>query len=154
LSLALGPLESSSCLVSRLNIFFIYAFVPSVRISDSAVYDLTLGVFSHVRRYFLATICNAQRRLTDFFLTMAQTRQHYGLLLVLKYHFSCSGSQLIEIFQDNHCNLRTDSRTPGLQQMYNSPLTWGGPHSMWGSSHVRGLLYICCKPDVFLSFFI
>jgi hypothetical protein len=44
LSLALGPLESSSCLVSRLNIFFIYAFVPSVRISDSAVYDLTLGV--------------------------------------------------------------------------------------------------------------
>jgi len=50
--------------------------------------------------------------------------------------------------------MRTDSRTPGLQQMYNSFLTWGGFHSMWSPPHVRGLLYICCKPGVFLSFFI
>jgi len=48
--------------------------------------------------------------------------------------------------------LRTDSRTTLLQQVYNSPLTWGGPHSVWSPPHVRWLLYPCCKSDVFLSF--
>jgi hypothetical protein len=49
--------------------------------------------------------------------------------------------------------MRTDSRTTLLQQVYNSPLTWDGPHSVWSPPHVRGLLYTCCKSDVFLSFF-
>jgi len=40
-----------------------------------------------------------------------------------------------------------------LQQVYNSLLTWGGLHSVWGPPHVRGLLYTCCKSVVFLSFF-
>jgi hypothetical protein len=50
--------------------------------------------------------------------------------------------------------MRTDSRTTLLQQVYNSPLTWGEPHSVWGPPHVRGLLYTCCKSVVFLSFFL
>jgi len=52
-----------------------------------------------------------------------------------------------------HMLKRTDSRTTLLQQVYNSLLTWGGLHCVWGPPHVRGLLYTCCKSVVFLSFF-
>jgi hypothetical protein len=38
--------------------------------------------------------------------------------------------------------------------VYNSPFTWDEPYSMWSPSHMRGLLYTCCKSDVFLSFFL
>jgi len=44
--------------------------------------------------------------------------------------------------------MKNDKNTPGLQQMYNSPLTWGGLHILWNPPHVRKLLYICCKPGV------
>jgi hypothetical protein len=62
-----------------------------------------------------------------------------------------SWKYMIEV-QGPHClsffNKKNDRNTSGLQQMYNSPLTWDGPHILWGPPHVRGLLYICCKPGV------
>jgi len=40
---------------------------------------------------------------------------------------------------------KNNRNTTLLQQVYNSPLTWGGPHTLWGPPHMRGLLYTCCK---------
>jgi hypothetical protein len=48
--------------------------------------------------------------------------------------------------------LRGDSRTSHVQQVYNTPLTWGGPYTLWDPPHVRGVLYTCCTCDVHLSF--
>lgn len=44
--------------------------------------------------------------------------------------------------------IENDRNTSGLQQMYNSLLTWSELYILWGPPHVRGLLYICCKPGV------
>jgi hypothetical protein len=44
--------------------------------------------------------------------------------------------------------MKNDRNTTFLQQVYNSPLTWGGPHALWSPPHVRGLLYTCCKSVV------
>jgi hypothetical protein len=44
--------------------------------------------------------------------------------------------------------MKNDRNTTLLQQVYNSPLTWGGPHTLWGPPHVRGLLFTCCKSVV------
>jgi hypothetical protein len=44
--------------------------------------------------------------------------------------------------------LKNDRNTSFLQQVYNSPLTWGGLHTLWGPSYVKGLLYTCCKSVV------
>jgi hypothetical protein len=43
---------------------------------------------------------------------------------------------------------KNDRNTTLLQQVYNSPLTWGGPHTLWDPPHMRGLLYTCCKSVV------
>jgi hypothetical protein len=47
-----------------------------------------------------------------------------------------------------YSELKNDRNTSLLQQVYNKPLTWGGLHTLWGPSHVRGLLYTCCKSVV------
>lgn len=44
--------------------------------------------------------------------------------------------------------LKNDRNISLLQQVYNSPLTWGGPHTLWSPPHVRGLLYTYCKSVV------
>jgi hypothetical protein len=35
-----------------------------------------------------------------------------------------------------------------VQQGYNTPLTGGGPHILWGPPHVREVLYTCCTCGV------
>jgi hypothetical protein len=44
--------------------------------------------------------------------------------------------------------MENDKCTSHVQQGYNTPLTWGGPHTLWGPPHVRGVLYPCCTCDV------
>jgi hypothetical protein len=43
---------------------------------------------------------------------------------------------------------KNDRNTTLLQQVYNSSLTWDGPHTLWDPTHVRRLLYTCCKSVV------
>jgi hypothetical protein len=44
--------------------------------------------------------------------------------------------------------MENDKCTSHVQQRYNTPLTWGGPHALWDPPHVRGVLYTCCTCDV------
>jgi len=44
--------------------------------------------------------------------------------------------------------MENDKCTSHVQQGYNTPLTWGGPHALWDPPHVRGVLYTCCTCDV------
>jgi hypothetical protein len=39
-------------------------------------------------------------------------------------------------------NMKNDRNTSLLQQVYNSPLTWGEPHTMWGPPHERAVVKV------------
>jgi len=63
------------------------------------------------------------------------------LFLFFIWYLHCLYFSLINIKENDKC-------TSHVQQGYNTPLTWGGLHKLWGPPHMRGVLYPCCTCDV------
>jgi hypothetical protein len=106
-------------LVGKLNIFYIKCFTMYMQVN---------------RKICTAVLVNKSPHFMQF--------KHAKVYLKWDLHDYCGKILKNIIFKKN------DRNTTLLQQVYNSSLIRGGPHTLWSPPHVRGLLYTCCKSVV------